>query len=432
MDDVLRRACEVVEEVGIRRSAARSARVPGTSSGCSPGSRAECPPGRRAHLARVRGCAEAPGRRLGARHHPVRVPDHGQFLPVPGAGSPPGVLVDPDPDGPDTQVSGLAGWAEGRAWAFARPAGDGARGRPRRIARIATEWPSRPWMGGFRSSRIPLAYDLTARPVDARQSSRIASSGSGASSTPRTSTPSSVSHATSSLPSRPGSRTPRSTSSAPTRPPRSWPWRTRRSPYGGRPHVRPAPRGCRGAGLPVRLGGGMRVKVLEGLSAGMAIVAHAARPRRARPAEHVWVAETDQEFEEALVELLTDPVARTALGRLRATGPSGTWTWMHGCERTRGCTRRCSPLECTRGRRRMARPAPAATGVRFAGAHGRIGPGAPPRGSGRSRRQQVRREEPQLRVRVSRRTRQRRGQHPRRRCRRPGQPRGGRRDAMRS
>ena len=60
----------------------------------------------------------------------------------------------------------------------------------------------------------------------------------------------------------------------------------------------------------------MRVKVLEGLSAGMAIVAAplALEGLDLQNGEHVWVAETDQEFEEALVELLTDPVARTALG----------------------------------------------------------------------------------------------------------------------
>jgi glycosyltransferase involved in cell wall biosynthesis len=82
------------------------------------------------------------------------------------------------------------------------------------------------------------------------------------------------------------------------------------------PDVRPHLEAAAVLAVPVRLGGGMRVKVLEGLSAGMAIVATplALEGLDLRDREHVWVAETDQEFEEALVELLTDPVARTALG----------------------------------------------------------------------------------------------------------------------
>ena len=66
---------------------------------------------------------------------------------------------------------------------------------------------------------------------------------------------------------------------------------------------------------PIRQGGGMRVKILEALAYGKAIVASplALEGLDVRDGEHVVVAETDEEFESSIVGLLEDPARRTAI-----------------------------------------------------------------------------------------------------------------------
>jgi len=66
---------------------------------------------------------------------------------------------------------------------------------------------------------------------------------------------------------------------------------------------------------PLRLRGGMRVKVLEALSAGKAVVASrvALAGLDVRDGEHVLVAETDEEFARAILRLLRDPLERAQL-----------------------------------------------------------------------------------------------------------------------
>jgi polysaccharide biosynthesis protein PslH len=66
---------------------------------------------------------------------------------------------------------------------------------------------------------------------------------------------------------------------------------------------------------PIRLGGGMRVKVLEALAGGKALVAtrRAAAGLEARPGEHLLVADDEDQIVEALVELLLDPQRRRRL-----------------------------------------------------------------------------------------------------------------------
>jgi glycosyltransferase involved in cell wall biosynthesis len=68
---------------------------------------------------------------------------------------------------------------------------------------------------------------------------------------------------------------------------------------------------------PIRLGGGMRVKVLEALSAGKAIVATplALEGLDLEDGRQVVVAETEAEFAVALLELLGDPERRTAIAK---------------------------------------------------------------------------------------------------------------------
>ena len=68
---------------------------------------------------------------------------------------------------------------------------------------------------------------------------------------------------------------------------------------------------------PLRLGGGTRVKVLEALAAGKAVVASplAAEGITQCDGEHLLLAESDEEFADATTRLLDDPDARSALGR---------------------------------------------------------------------------------------------------------------------
>ena len=73
--------------------------------------------------------------------------------------------------------------------------------------------------------------------------------------------------------------------------------------------------------VPLRLGGGMRVKVLEALAAGKAVIASplAVEGLDVVDGEQVIVAESDEQFCKAIVQLLADPQKRLALAaRARA------------------------------------------------------------------------------------------------------------------
>jgi polysaccharide biosynthesis protein PslH len=73
--------------------------------------------------------------------------------------------------------------------------------------------------------------------------------------------------------------------------------------------------------LPIRTGGGMRVKTLESLAAGKAVVATslAVAGLEVENGNHLLVADGTEAFTEAVVALLTDPVLRADLGaRARA------------------------------------------------------------------------------------------------------------------
>jgi glycosyltransferase involved in cell wall biosynthesis len=68
---------------------------------------------------------------------------------------------------------------------------------------------------------------------------------------------------------------------------------------------------------PIRQGAGMRVKVLEALAGGKAVVATplALEGLDVRHGEHVLIAETDVDFADALVDLLADVERRTAIAQ---------------------------------------------------------------------------------------------------------------------
>jgi glycosyltransferase involved in cell wall biosynthesis len=69
--------------------------------------------------------------------------------------------------------------------------------------------------------------------------------------------------------------------------------------------------------VPLRLGGGMRVKVLEALAAGKAVVASplAVAGLDVVHGQQVLLAETDEQFRAAIVQLLADPQRRVQLAR---------------------------------------------------------------------------------------------------------------------
>jgi glycosyltransferase involved in cell wall biosynthesis len=68
--------------------------------------------------------------------------------------------------------------------------------------------------------------------------------------------------------------------------------------------------------LPIRLGGGMRVKLLEAMAAGKAVVATplAAAGLDVRDGEQILLANTDDQFADAIERLLTEPQRRTEIG----------------------------------------------------------------------------------------------------------------------
>lgn len=69
--------------------------------------------------------------------------------------------------------------------------------------------------------------------------------------------------------------------------------------------------------LPIRLGGGMRVKLLEALAAGKAVVASPVASAGLDVAGYgaLRIADTDEEFSAVITELLADEAARAELGR---------------------------------------------------------------------------------------------------------------------
>lgn len=81
--------------------------------------------------------------------------------------------------------------------------------------------------------------------------------------------------------------------------------------------------------VPLRFGGGMRVKVLEALAAGKAVIASplAVEGLDVIAGEHVVVAETDQEFVAAATELLSNPSRREAIGSNARAWAEANLSW---------------------------------------------------------------------------------------------------------
>jgi len=81
--------------------------------------------------------------------------------------------------------------------------------------------------------------------------------------------------------------------------------------------------------VPLRLGGGMRVKVLEALAAGKATVASplAAEGLDLADGEQVALAERDEEFASVIASLLADPGRRAALARRARAWACANLSW---------------------------------------------------------------------------------------------------------
>jgi len=81
--------------------------------------------------------------------------------------------------------------------------------------------------------------------------------------------------------------------------------------------------------VPVRLGGGMRVKVLEALAAGKAIVASplVVEGLDLVNGEQVILAESDQEFSEAIIDLLNAPERRASVATRARTWACANLSW---------------------------------------------------------------------------------------------------------
>jgi polysaccharide biosynthesis protein PslH len=83
---------------------------------------------------------------------------------------------------------------------------------------------------------------------------------------------------------------------------------------------------------PIRTGGSMRMKVLEALAAGKALVAtgRAAEGVEAQPGEHLLIADSEDELVEALVQLLLDPPRRRRLAESARKWAVDNLGWTEG------------------------------------------------------------------------------------------------------
>ena len=98
---------------------------------------------------------------------------------------------------------------------------------------------------------------------------------------------------------------------------------------GGVPSVAPYLDRAAVIALPIRLGGGMRVKLLEALAAGKAVVASPVAVAGLEAVDHdvLRIAKTDTEFSDAILELLADRDARADLGQNARSWAVANLSW---------------------------------------------------------------------------------------------------------
>jgi glycosyltransferase involved in cell wall biosynthesis len=104
--------------------------------------------------------------------------------------------------------------------------------------------------------------------------------------------------------------------------------------HGSVPDVTPYLDGAAVVVAPIRLGGSMRMKVLEALAAGKVLVAtaRAAEGVEAVPGEHFVLADDEEALVEALAGLLIEPERRRALGQRARAWAEEHLGWERGAE----------------------------------------------------------------------------------------------------
>lgn len=322
IDDLLRRACDVVHEVGIppvgtsirerlvNRLRLRASLLRGMPTWASERNAPEFG-SRLAELVELW--------RPDVVQFEYRIT--GQFLPV-VAGRVPCVLVDQDPAGPDADRPTLLGPLEDRAW----------RSLGRTVSRsvdslvVLTERDRATvseLAGATRVARIPLGYELPQSPLDPEGKSphSIVAVGSFIHQPNVDAADWLAREIFPAVSSRVPEASLQLVGSHPTEAVRALAGQDV-SVSGDVPDVLPYLDAAAVVAAPIRLGGGMRVKVLEALAAGKAIVATplALEGLGIRDGEHALVAESTEDFAEALVELLNDP-----LKRRRMAGAARAW-----------------------------------------------------------------------------------------------------------
>jgi polysaccharide biosynthesis protein PslH len=241
----------------------------------------------------------------------------GQYLPAPTTHSVPCILADVDPISADSARSGLRGWLETRAW---ESLGRTSFGRVDSVV-VLTER-DRGAVRGLSGStpivRIPLGYDIPDSPLDPGGSNPYDIVCIGSFVHPPN-VDAALWLANDIFPSV-RARIPAAslTLIGSHAPPGALP--IERSTVRLRvdvPDVRPYLDAAAVVAVPIRRGGGMRVKVLEALSAGKAIVATplALEGLDVTSGEQVVVAETATQFADALTVLLSDRKRRTRMAK---------------------------------------------------------------------------------------------------------------------
>ncbi len=95
------------------------------------------------------------------------------------------------------------------------------------------------------------------------------------------------------------------------------------------PDLEPILRRCGVMVVPVRSGSGMRVKILEAFARGIPVVSTSIGVEGidARPGEHLLVADTPEEFAEAVVQVLREPARAARLARAARELVEGRYDW---------------------------------------------------------------------------------------------------------
>jgi glycosyltransferase involved in cell wall biosynthesis len=240
----------------------------------------------------------------------------GQFLPV-VAGQVPCLLVDQDPAGLDTNRPVLLGPLEDRAWlALGRTVAKSVDSLVVLTERDRTTVSE--LSGSTRIARIPLGYELPASPLDPEGTNPYSILAVGSFiHQPNVDAANRLARAIFPMVR---SRVPEATLQLVGSQPTDAVFALAApgvTVHGDVPDVLPYLDAAAVVAAPIRFGGGMRVKVLEALAAGKAIVATplALEGLALEDGVHVLVAETDEEFADALVELLNAPHTRHRIAR---------------------------------------------------------------------------------------------------------------------